>query len=147
MSWQAPKCDQICIGYTVFYKLAFSRDGSKFSSKDVCLENQWNSIFTSKNTLILIDLFPYKTYAFYIKFYQSSGIAASETNLTYFTTLSDSPPPPPNLVAIGISSNTIQLQWNESIKNGILSHYRVKYYEDNHSDIQDLRDYCINPRT
>lgn len=147
LSWQAPKCIEICIGYTVFYRVSYTRDGSKFNSKDVCLDNQWNSIFTSNTSLILRRLSPYKTYAFYIKFYQSSGLPGSETLLTYFKTLPDSPPPPPNLIAIGISPYTIQLQWNESIRHGILSHYRVKYNAAVDMDIQHMRDYCTHPRT
>lgn len=147
LSWRVPKCDKICIGYTVFYKVALSKDVSKLSSKDVCLENQWNSIFTTNNTLILKGLMPYKTYAFYIKSYQSSALGESETNLTYFKTLPYRPPRPKNLVAVGISPNIIQLQWDESIKNGILSHYRVKYHEQGDSNIQDMRDYCLYPKT
>lgn len=147
LSWQTPQCDKICIGYTVFYRVSYTKDGSKFNSKDVCLENQWNSIFISNNTLILNGLSPYKTYAFYIKYYQSSGLPGSETKLMYFKTLPDSPPRPPNLIAVGISPDTIQLQWTESIMHGILSHYRVKYYEEVEMDIQYMRDYCINPRT
>lgn len=146
LSWQAPKCDQICIGYTVFYKISYTKELSKFSSKDGCRDNLWNSVFTSNTSLVLKGLLPYKKYAFYIKYYQSSGQSGSETNLTYFNTLPDSPPPPPNLIAVGIAPDTIQLQWNKSSKNGVLSHYRAKYYALD-EDIQESRDYCINPRT
>lgn len=148
LSWQSPKCEGICIGYTVFYKLSFIKDGSKFSSKDECLENQWVSIFTSGTKLTLTGLLPYEEYAYYIKFYQSSGLPGSESNLSYFKTLPDSPPPPPNLIAVGITPSIIQLQWNESIGHGKLSHYVLKYFMDtSYITTVELRDYCLNPRT
>lgn len=147
LSWQKPICDQICIGYTLFYRMSKSGDNSKLNSKDVCQDNNWNSIFTPNTTITLNQLSSFKTYAFYIKYYQSSGLPGSETNLAYFNTLPDSPPQPASLIAVGISPDVIQLQWNGSSDNGILSHYIAKYSVVVDMDIQNLRDYCTNPRT
>ncbi|XP_056638936.1 insulin receptor-like isoform X1 [Diorhabda sublineata] len=152
LSWDPPPLekDESYVGFTVFYKKGKDENATTFDSKDVCVVNEWTSVFANTNYTTLTNLIPNSTYSYYIKLYlssNSSNTENSQSSLKYFQTLSDDPDGFEYLSVTPIDHQSVMLNWEKPLlPNGILAHYILDYDELADEWIFE-RDYCQYPKT
>lgn len=146
IGWELPPLSQndLYIGFTVYYIEHDRGNISTFESQNVCDGRGWNSQFTSNNSIMLLNLRPFKRYAFYIKLYQSSMLGA-QTPVNYFKTLPREPKAPLMVRITATGPDSILLTWQPPIRiNGILSYYRLYVVMERDYNVQQARDYCLH---
>ncbi|XP_023030119.2 insulin-like receptor [Leptinotarsa decemlineata] len=138
------KCDNY-VGFTIYFKVHKLGEASFTDSKDVCVRNEWKSIFTTNTSFVLSNLEADSRYAFYIKIYCVSKDTFQST-MMYFVTLPDDPDIPENVVLEAIDHTTIQLRWRPPLHiNGVLAYYKIDFNEQPDEAVD--RNYCEQPRT
>nr|BBI47313.1 insulin-like peptide receptor 1 [Gnatocerus cornutus] len=156
LEWDQFKMDDTrkLLGYIVFYIEAPTRNVTLYDGRDACGGDGWrvDDVTVSENdtkvTHPLMRLKPYTQYAFYVKTYTiATERRGAQSNISYFTTLPDTPTPPISLQVTRNSSNSFLIMWKPPRNpNGNLTHYIVsgKIYNTNDNSI-DLDHSCKQP--
>lgn len=116
-------------------------------TEDACVSNAWNVVFTTNNSVTLMDLKPYANYSYYIVVTTASDKTQERTNTSTFMTLSGDPSGPRNVDAISFNATTIKLTWEPPADiRGILDKYVITYYKiPKDGETLKTRNYCTHP--
>uniref|UniRef100_A0A1Y1KTZ9 Tyrosine-protein kinase receptor n=3 Tax=Photinus pyralis TaxID=7054 RepID=A0A1Y1KTZ9_PHOPY len=149
LNWNAfaVGANETVVGYLLYYIEDPMGNMTIYDESDDCGVYGWDSVFVSNNSKEIGDLLPFTQYAYYIKTYTSPPSIGGQTEIRYFTTLSDDPSIPLNIKGDAISSDGILLTWvRPEHTNGILNFYHLTVIaqEDDYG-VALQRDFCHHP--
>lgn len=112
-----------------------------------CKGDGWQTSLSMKRSMIITNLKPDTSYAYFVANYISSAELNhrnASSQVEYFKTDTDDPTELLNVQAIAISPHDIRLEWESpSEPNGVLSHHVITgYMQDDDHGFMSERDYC-----
>lgn len=141
--------ERALLSYVVYYTPAPYQNVTIWEGRDACGNDGWMlediNDFERGDMIAfpLVNLEPFKQYAFYVKAYTlSTEQNGAQSEIQYIRTQAGTPSPVPNVDGVVKNSSMVSLTWDPPRKiNGKLSHYIVKIkMVDLPYDSQ--RDYC-----
>ncbi|XP_044256884.1 insulin-like receptor [Tribolium madens] len=157
LEWEPFKIDdpRKLLGYIVYSIEAPTQNVTLYDGRDACGGDGWrvDDVAIPENemnvTHPLTSLKPYTQYAFYVKTYTiATERRGAQSNISYFTTLPDTPTAPVGLEVVSNSSNSLKLSWRPpKSPNGKLTHYIVslKRHNSTSPDLDEMEHYCKSP--
>ncbi|XP_066141360.1 insulin receptor-like isoform X2 [Euwallacea fornicatus] len=132
--------------YTVHY-IEYALFNMTIRSQDVCTSERWSTLSTRNNSVVLVELKPYKIYSYYIQVYYSNMTTKKTLTMQFNTSQTDPEYATNILSATSLNDTAIQLKWEKPTKtHGELQYYAINVY----GQLDDpeyiwTRDYCIYP--